>query len=456
MNLRRDTARHRASTAAVLDMAWDAGVFGADDVMPALGLTRSTALAALDTLVEVSLVRELDSAERGEDARLGRPARRFELRADAGVVVGVDAGDRQLTAIVADLRGEVLATQKVTVRPYYEAPEKPRPDADPEERRTAVVHAIDSVLARTRKAREDVIAVAVGIPAPVDRDGRSPRHATGFWEHMNSDLRTALARVFPVARVENDASLAAVAERAFGAARGTDHFVAMLSGRRLGSGVFMDGQLLRGAHGGVGELEGLAFVPEVGGTWGLGYLAEAWVQAARRDGDVPPGHPWASQSEGDLTAEAVLAAASSSDPVSAPLVHDLGEKLGRICSVIARFHDPRLIVVCGATAGSIDELIEIARRRLAEDVELPPPDIVASTLGSDVVSLGAVAAAREAAREIVLPLLTGHGKTRHHRGGPGEEPPDVSAAELLARDGDRRPRPDTESRALPPSLTGSP
>ena len=50
MNLTDGQLRHRLSTSAVLEFAWDAGAFRADHVMAALGLTRSTALAAGATL----------------------------------------------------------------------------------------------------------------------------------------------------------------------------------------------------------------------------------------------------------------------------------------------------------------------------------------------------------------------------------------------------------------------
>ncbi len=59
----------------------------------------------------MGLVRELANARAGGDYRKGRPSRRFELRADAAVVVGVDAGQGHLVTTVADLRGRPLATR---------------------------------------------------------------------------------------------------------------------------------------------------------------------------------------------------------------------------------------------------------------------------------------------------------------------------------------------------------
>ncbi len=415
MSLTAGQLRHRASTAAVLEFAWDAGAFQADHVIAALGLTRSTALAALDTLIELGLISELPSAGPGEGYRLGRPARRFELRAEAGVVVGVDAGERQFTASVADLAGEILARCSIGgVRGFSDAAQVRFDDLDPAERPTAALQAIDGALAKIGRTRADVIGLGVGIPAPVDADGGSPSHQAGFWQHMNSGLQDVLDAEFPAVRVENDAALAAVAEGTLGAARGHDDFVAILVGRRLGSGVFLDGRLVRGANGGVGELEGLRYVPGVGSTHGIGPRAERWLRQELDARRVPADHPWAALDQAGLTAEAVLSVAKLDDPVSRPLLEELGATMGRICNVVARFYDPGVIVVCGAMAGALGEVIEIARTQLAADSELPPPEIVASQFGGDIVSLGAVSAAREAAAAVALSLFS----ERYHR-----EPP---------------------------------
>ncbi|MFT3968791.1 MAG: ROK family protein [Micropruina sp.] len=406
MSLTAGQLRHRASTAAVLEFAWDAGAFQADHVIAALGLTRSTALAALDTLIEVGLISELPSAGPEEGYRLGRPARRFALRAEAGVVVGIDAGERQFTATVADLAGVILARRSIEVRGFTDAALVKFPDLDPDERPQAAIRAIDDVLAAVERTRADVIGVGVGIPAPVDADAGSPVHAQGFWQHMNSGLQSALDAEFPAVRVENDAALAAVAEGALGEARGHDDFVAILVGRRLGSGVFLDGRLVRGAHGGVGELEGLRYVPGVGSTHGIGPRAEWWLRHAFEAGEIPADHAWAHLEGGGLTAEAVLSAASLDDPVSRPLLEELGLTMGQICRVVARFYDPGVIVVCGAMAGALGDVLEIARTHLVADSELPPPEIVSSQFGGDIVSLGAVSAAREAAAAVALALFS--------------------------------------------------
>ncbi|MFT4219650.1 MAG: ROK family protein [Microbacterium sp.] len=391
-----ESSSTRASTAAVLDHAWDTGVFRTDDIMAAAGLTRSTAISAIDRLIELGLIRELANARSERGYRTGRPARRFELRADAGIIVGLDAGRTRFTTIAADLSGAVLVQRHDEVGILHDSPD---------ERRAAATRAIEGVIADAGAGPEDVLALAVGVPAPVDTSGRSPAHEERFWERMNPGFRDFFADRFPVVRVENDAALAAVAEGSVGAARGIPSFVALLAGSRMGAGVVLEGRLVRGTHGGIGELDAFIHVSGVGSAHGIGQRADEWVRAARADGRVPAAHPLARIPDADLTAQAEFAHIRADDPVTSPLVEELGALLARICGVLGSFYDPERIVVCGAVADALDDVIASASRRVGRALDLPAPTIMASRLGGDVVALGAIAAAREEARSIAIPLL---------------------------------------------------
>ncbi|MEI5579335.1 hypothetical protein, partial [Streptomyces brasiliscabiei] len=84
------------------------------------------------------------------------------------------------------------------------------PERDsPERRRRAAEKVVDATLTRAHASRDALVAVCVGVPAPVDRAGRSPVHHDGFWQRMNPDFVDTFASWAPVVRVENDASLAA-------------------------------------------------------------------------------------------------------------------------------------------------------------------------------------------------------------------------------------------------------
>lgn len=385
----------RASTAAILGYAWDADIFRTDDAMQATGLTRSTTINALDELISLGLIRELSNTRADNSYRFGRPSRRFTFHADAGTLLGIDAGRSSITITVADLRGEPLARSQHRLEPS---------DILPQRRRFALSDSITHTLGKLSLPLDDVVAVTVGVPAPVDSHGHSPSHPDGFWESMNPGFQTYLEDVFPIVNVENDATLAARAEALQGSMTDCPNFVSLLAGRRLGTGVMLDGRIVNGAHGGVGELEVFNLVKGLEHQSGLVDLIDRWIRESLTAGTIPKPHPLAQVPRDDLTAEVEIPYLRLDDPTMRPIVERVGKFLARSCEVFSCFYDPEYVVVCGQIATSIGDAINHAQKLLDARTYLPMPQLVASTLGKDIVSLGAVASARSAAQAGFLSL----------------------------------------------------
>lgn len=381
----------RASTSAALDYAWDAGPFLADDVSRAKGLTKSTAIRAIDALIDAGLVIELPNTLEDGSYRFGRPARRFELNADAGILVGMDAGRTHITTLVSDLKGRILSSSHRVID-----------QDDAEGRRTATSDTIAHTIGSASKAPKDVVALAIGIPAPVAR-GVSPSHYEGFWENMNPGFQDFFAAQFPIVRIENDAGLAAFAELSQGPARTRNNFVAMLAGDRMGAGVVLGGKLAYGAHGGVGELGILKHLRGAGGSKGLVHLTDKWIKEYLADGTIPASHPLARADQ--LTPDLEFSYVTANDPALKPLIDRASLHLASVGELLAYMYDPEIIVISGGIATQIGPILSRANAELQARSHVPPPTIIASTLGHDVVSIGAIAAAREAARAGILELL---------------------------------------------------
>ncbi len=385
----------RASVDAVLGFVWSVEAFVVTDAMAATGLTRSTAIAAMEELVHLGLLRELPDARAAGDYSKGRPSRRFELRVDAAVVAGVDAGRAHLTVVIADLRGEELARERVELDARQDTREG---------RRDAIVVALDAALEAAGAERGRVLAACIGVPAPVNLQGRSPRQAEGFWQRMNPDLGELLAEWVPMVRIENDASLAAVAEGSVGMAVGLENFVVLLAGDRFGAGVVIDGHLLRGHHGGVGEMRVLEHVRGVNAAEGIGVRLTEWARKAVATGDLPPGMVRVGLTAESIDGRAVLRLARAGDDWAHALVERAGELLARIAAVFSSLYDPSRIVVAGAVVEDLAEVLQAARSHLPPNSEYPVPELVRSRLGGDAVVTGAISAALEIARDGVLQL----------------------------------------------------
>ena len=270
------------------------------------------------------------------------------------------------------------------------------------ERRAAVLRAIDATLTAAERDRDSVLAMCVGVPAPVDSEGTSPQHAACFWPRMNPQLREILDEWVPIVRIENDALLAAVAEGAVGTAVGCRDYVVLLAGDRFGAGVVVDGHLLRGAHGGVGEMVAFSHVRGVGTADGIGIRLTEWVRQAAVDNDIPAGHPLHGVPAEQLTGRGVLDLARCGDEWATTIVDRAAALLARIATVFCSLFDPARIIVSGAVADGLDEVVQVARNALRGELEASAPELVLSTLGAGSVATGAVSAALEAAKTGVL------------------------------------------------------
>ncbi|WP_238439485.1 ROK family protein [Microbacterium sp. JZ31] len=388
-----DLGTGRSSLGRVLDFAWGAGVFTATDAMAAATLTRSTTIDAIDTLVAARMLRELPNARAAGEYRAGRPARRFELPADLGTVAGLDAGDTHLSLQVTNLAGEAILHSRFDLDPGHSI----------RRRQDAVLRHVETALAGG--GHGPLLALCVGVAAPVDRDGHSPRHPDGFWERTNAGLVDLLADLADVVEVKNDAQLAATAEGAVGAAVDCRDYVALLAGERLGAGVVIDGHLLHGLHGGVGEMFAFDYVRGVDSAFGLGPILERRARALVASGETAPDGGLAGLDPRDVDARHVLGLAAAGDPDALQVVRTAGESLARIVGVLGSMYDPERIIVCGAIAEGIGPVLDAAREALGPHLHLPAPALVASSLGADIVTRGAVLRALESARQVALPRL---------------------------------------------------
>jgi predicted NBD/HSP70 family sugar kinase len=378
-----------ASARLVLDHMWTGPPVTGSDLMAATGLTRATVHDVCQELIERGWVRELANQREHGEYRKGRPARRYAFDPLAGLVVGVDAGQHRVDAIVADLRGVELGR--------YESP--PRSGfADATERIAAVGDAIAAALAGADVPGQRVLAVAVGVPAPVDVAGRTAFRGNPYWELMNPDLGERLRTEHGWrAIVDNDANLAALAEGWQGHGRGVRHFVTLLAGERLGAGIVEDGRLLRGARGGAGEMRFLDLVAGVGSADGIAKVTRDWANAALAEPEAE------SVLAAGPSAEAVFAAARAGDALAAGVVDRIAERTALVIATLASLVDTDLVIIAGRVAASWGPLVETLQDRLAQHGD-PPPQVLASALGGDVVMLGAVTRCIDEVREHALQL----------------------------------------------------
>lgn len=367
------------------------------------GLSKPTVSLALANVERAGLVR-IAGQRTGVP---GRTAQLYEVRPEAGFVLGLDIGLKYLRGAVADLAGEVRTrdSRKVAATSVRG-------------RLAELVELADDLCARAGTSRQGVTKTVIGTPGVYDprRDAIALTGGLAGWDRPAAlaGLREAFG---PSVALENDVDAAALAERTHGYGRDEESFAFVHVGTGIGMGLVLDGRLRRGVHGVAGEI---AFMPLDDDTSGearrrgqLEALAAASgvVRAARKAG-----------MRGPVSARSVFAAAARGDQRAARVVAEEARLVARaICSVITVV-DPALIVL----GGGIGQAPGFAAAVSAVLATMSPvmPEVKVSALGSDVVVDGCLA---EGASLAWNQLTAPHGHT-----GTVSRPGSRPASELLS------------------------
>ena len=349
------------------------GPYSRADLARVSGLSKPTVSLALANLERAALVREA-----GQRTGVpGRSALLYEVRPDAGFVLGLDIGHQFLRGALADLSGEIR------IRSSRKA------SASSVSGRVAELVALaDDICAEGGIARDRVTQTVIGSPGVYDprRDAMALTGGMPGWNRPAAlaGLRNAFG---PGLAVENDVDAEALAERAHGHGQDTDSFAFVHVGSGIGMGLVIDGKLHRGAHGVAGEI---AFLPladdqevDRGEARRRGVLeavaaASAVVRQARRAG-----------MRGPVSARRVFEAGARGDTrASAVVAEEARLVASAICCVIA-VADPQLIVL-GGGIGQAPGFAEAVTRSLRA-VAPVLPEVKVSALGTDAVVDGCLA-----------------------------------------------------------------
>lgn len=174
------------------------------------------------------------------------------LRISRGVLakvlsVGIDLGGHTISAALVETEG---GSARILCRVDRETPKSRSIEK--------VVNCIADMTAEVLNGRNIVFA-GIGIPGFLDVSRRTITKLTNFSGLENIEfleyMGNALEKrgIFTPLAMENDANCFAVGEALYGAAAGCKNFIVLTLGTGIGSGIFVNGRLVTGAHGMAGE-----------------------------------------------------------------------------------------------------------------------------------------------------------------------------------------------------------
>lgn len=378
----------RRNLAATLRPFWHGDTVTVNELIEVTGLTRATIHSVCNELMERGWVQELPSNVRAARG-IGRPARVFRLHREAGYVLGLDVSVVHLGAMVTDLTGASLVREE-----YALADENDR-----SRRRRQLRVSVKDTLRRAGIERDQLLVVAVGVAAPVSRDGavlgmgESLSTTTVLWHEIRRDVELLQSMFDDVVFLcGNDANLVLLAERWQGAAQGVDDLAVLLGNEEnVGAAVMESGRLLYGRRGGFGEMYWLNG-PE-GPEEGTASVARLARNAARDAGLIKPrrrgSRSSAAASREDAELAGVLQAARRGDPTASVVLSRVVASVLATTRVLAILLNPEKIVLSGAAADWRDAVAAEVAAALAAEVH-DPPRVASSTLAGSAVTIGAV------------------------------------------------------------------
>jgi predicted NBD/HSP70 family sugar kinase len=342
------------------------------ELVAASGLSRTAVDAVIGDLVELGWVEAGESAS----GRPGRPAATFGLQRGLGAQASIDIGGHHIYAVLADLAGAELGSASIRVG-----------EADSAETRLeAAAGVLDGLLADAGLAHDDLWIVGIGSPGTIDGGVVGYFGGEGMPGWTGLDLRSWFTRRFGTAvLVEGDVALGAEAELAVGAARGRQDVVYVLCGVRTSGAAIVGGRVHRGVHGAAGIIGEL---PQL--RWAE--LESAWSRG--RFGDELPSR------------EDVFALARQGDPDAIAATDEFADALATGASALILALDPELVVVGGGSSPSADVFLPRMRETIARLCPIAP-EVVASTLGSEAVALGALSLASRRLHSVLTSTVGG-------------------------------------------------
>jgi glucokinase len=313
--------------------------------------------------------------------------------------IGLDLGGTNIKAGVIDEFGRPLATLSAPTHA----------DEGPKAVLAALADAARSVAKQYGLTLDQVNAIGVGAPGPIDFDAGVVLAAPNLPGWTNVPLQKSIAQATgrPVV-IENDANAAAMGE--FWAGAGQDptirDLVMLTLGTGVGGGVIIDGHVYHGGFGFAPEIGHMIMVVN-GEPCGCGQhgCLESYASAtatirraiqAIQVGEATSLRALYEKNSHELSAKDVFDAAKAGDTVAQRVVDQTVTYLGVACASICRLYDPQMIVFAGGMILAGDFLFDHVRAVFKQqNWKLLPArvQIVPAQLGNDAGIIGAAAVA---------------------------------------------------------------
>ncbi len=262
--------------------------------------------------------------------------------------------------------------------------------------------AIRDLMTETKLSAKDIEGIGFGLPGQVDFKSGIVRLITNIPGWVEIPLAKMIEDEFHIpTRIDNDVRCAALGELNFGAGKGCENLICITVGTGIGSGLIINGKLVRGASNAAGEIGHIKLQMHDGPICGCGdtgcleafasgpsivAMAEEYIMGGKstKYREMANG--------GTITPFIVAEAAKAGDPVARRIFTRMGEYIGIGMASVVNLLNPERIIVGGGVADAGDILLtplkETIKKR-AMKIAGETVQVVPAQLGNTAGVIGA-------------------------------------------------------------------
>ncbi|HSL87641.1 MAG TPA: ROK family protein [Bacteroidales bacterium] len=307
-------------------------------------------------------------------------------------VIGVDLGGTKITTAISDLTGTII--EKTTLATGSHLGEQVVMER--------IFDSISMVLEASKISTEDVRAIGVGAPGPLDAI-KGTIITTPNLPFKNYNVVKPIEDHFGIRTyLDNDANAAAIGEYTFGAGKGTKHMIYITVSTGVGGGAVLNGRPYRGNTSNALEVGHMTIEPfsrhqcNCGKYGDLEALASGTAIAKRAKEAVEEGRETSLKDIETITSYEVHQAYLEGDQVAVEILESAFMYMGiGVANLIVNF-DPEVIVIGGGVTKIGDlffEKVKDAARRRSFDFMFDATKILPAELGQEAGVVGALALA---------------------------------------------------------------
>ncbi|MDE1514635.1 MULTISPECIES: sugar metabolism global transcriptional regulator Mlc [Vibrio] len=271
----------------------------------------------------------------------GRPAVGLQTNNFGWQFLSMRLGRGYLTIALHELGGEVLIDTKIDIH-----------EIDQDDVLSRLLFEIEEFFQTYATQLDRVTSIAITLPGLVNSEQGIVLQMPHY-NVKNLALGPAIYKAtgLPVF-VANDTRAWALAEKLFGHAQDVDNSILISIHHGLGAGIVLDGRVLQGRHGNIGDLGHIQIDPKGKpchcGNYGcLETVASSQAIRDQVTTRIMEGEASCLAASEEISIEDICAAAADGDSLAVDVIQQLGRYLGAAIAIVINLFNPEKILIGG-------------------------------------------------------------------------------------------------------------